>query len=103
VNYGRELVETAKALVARNKGILAADESVGTIGKRFAKLGVPSTAETHRAYRDMLFTSPVLRHSFPASSCTMRRFARNHSVEHRFHDFWPTKASSPVLRWTPER
>ncbi|MEN6388699.1 MAG: class I fructose-bisphosphate aldolase [Candidatus Cryosericum sp.] len=57
MNYERELVETAKALVAPNKGILAADESVGTIGKRFAKLGVPSTVETHRAYRDMLFTT----------------------------------------------
>jgi fructose-bisphosphate aldolase class I len=58
MEYERELVETANALVAPNKGILAADESVGTIGKRFAKLGVPSTAETHRAYRDMLFTTP---------------------------------------------
>ncbi len=58
MQYERELRETARALVAPNKGILAADESVGTIGKRFAKLGVASTAETHRAYRDMLFTTP---------------------------------------------
>jgi len=58
VQYERELKETARALVAPNKGILAADESVGTIGKRFAKLGIASTAETHRAYRDMLFTTP---------------------------------------------
>ena len=56
--YERELKETARALVAPHKGILAADESVGTIGKRFAKLGVASTAETHRTYRDMLFTTP---------------------------------------------
>ena len=56
--YERELRETAKALVAPRKGILAADESIGTIGKRFAKLGIPSTAETHRMYRDMLFTTP---------------------------------------------
>ncbi|MGB9666280.1 MAG: class I fructose-bisphosphate aldolase [Candidatus Cryosericum sp.] len=56
--YERELRDTARALVAPGKGILAADESIGTIGKRFAKLGVPSTAETHRAYRDMLFTTP---------------------------------------------
>lgn len=55
--YERELRDTARALVAPGKGILAADESIGTIGKRFAKLGVPSTAETHRAYRDMLFTT----------------------------------------------
>lgn len=56
--YERELRDTARALVAPGKGILAADESIGTIGKRFAKLGVLSTAETHRAYRDMLFTTP---------------------------------------------
>ena len=56
--YERELKETARALVAPGKGILAADESISTIGKRFAKLGIPSTAETHRAYRDMLFTTP---------------------------------------------
>lgn len=58
MTYERELRETAKALVAPRKGILAADESIGTIGKRFAKLGIPSTAETHRMYRDMLFTTP---------------------------------------------
>ncbi|HOV50095.1 MAG TPA: fructose-bisphosphate aldolase class I [Candidatus Cryosericum sp.] len=58
MTYERELRETAKTLVAPRKGILAADESIGTIGKRFAKLGIPSTAETHRMYRDMLFTTP---------------------------------------------
>lgn len=58
MDYEHELIETARALVAPGKGILAADESVGTIGKRFAKIGVPSTAETHRTYRDMLFTTP---------------------------------------------
>jgi fructose-bisphosphate aldolase class I len=57
MKYENELRSTAKALVAPGKGILAADESLGTIGKRFAKLGIPSTAETHRAYRDMLFTT----------------------------------------------
>ena len=54
----RELHETARALVAEGKGILAADESDGTIKKRFDGIGLESTEETRRAYRDMLFTTP---------------------------------------------
>ena len=53
-----ELHETAKALVAEGKGILAADESTGTIKKRFDSIGLESTEDTRRAYRDMLFTTP---------------------------------------------
>jgi fructose-bisphosphate aldolase class I len=53
-----ELELTARALVAPGKGILAADESTGTIKKRFDKIGVDSTEETRRAYRELLFTTP---------------------------------------------
>ena len=53
-----ELHETARALVAEGKGILAADESTGTIKKRFDSIGLESTEENRRAYRDMLFTTP---------------------------------------------
>src|SRR3989440_5678733 len=52
-----ELHQTARALVAEGKGILAADESDGTIKKRFDSIGVESTEETRRGYRDMLFTT----------------------------------------------
>jgi len=52
-----ELHETAKAMVAEGKGILAADESSGTIEKRFAAVGVESTEENRRAYRELLFTT----------------------------------------------
>jgi fructose-bisphosphate aldolase, class I len=52
-----DLHETAKALVADGKGILAADESSGTIKKRFDSIGVESTEENRRAYRDLLFTT----------------------------------------------
>ena len=52
-----ELHETAKALVAEGKGILAADESDRTIKKRFDSIGVESTEELRRAYRDLLFTT----------------------------------------------
>jgi fructose-bisphosphate aldolase class I len=51
------LHETAKALVADGKGILAADESSGTIEKRFDAIGVESSEENRRAYRDLLFTT----------------------------------------------
>jgi len=51
---------TVAALIAPGKGILAADESLPTIGKRFAALNIPSTAENRRAYRELLFTTPGL-------------------------------------------
>jgi len=53
----KDLHETAKALVAEGKGILAADESDGTIKKRFDSIGVESTEENRRAYRGLLFTT----------------------------------------------
>jgi fructose-bisphosphate aldolase class I len=53
-----ELHETAAALVAEGKGILAADESDGTIKKRFDSIGIESTEENRRAYRNLLFTTP---------------------------------------------
>jgi fructose-bisphosphate aldolase, class I len=52
-----ELHETAEALVAEGKGILAADESTGTIKKRFDSIQVESTEENRRAYRELLFTT----------------------------------------------
>src|SRR5580693_3628024 len=52
-----ELNKVAEAMVAPGRGILAADESTGTIKKRFDALGVESTADTRRDYREMLFRS----------------------------------------------
>jgi fructose-bisphosphate aldolase, class I len=53
-----ELERIAHALVKGHKGILAADESTGTIEKRFKAVGISSSEETRRAYREMLFTTP---------------------------------------------
>ncbi|MSQ52274.1 MAG: fructose-bisphosphate aldolase class I [Betaproteobacteria bacterium] len=50
-----ELAKVAQSMVARGKGILAADESTGTIGRRFQSINVENTEENRRAYRDMLF------------------------------------------------
>jgi len=52
-----ELEATARALVTRGKGLLAADESFPTIQKRFAALNIDSTEENRRAYREVLFTT----------------------------------------------
>jgi len=51
------LNETARAMVAQGRGILAADESTGTIEKRFKAVNVENTEENRRAYRDMLFSA----------------------------------------------
>lgn len=55
INY---LEDTIAKLAARGKGILAADESTPTITKRFAAIGIESTEENRRAYREMLLTTP---------------------------------------------
>ena len=55
-----ELAKVAQAMVAPGRGILAADESTGTIGKRFQGIQVENTEEHRRAYRDMLFTAKAL-------------------------------------------
>src|SRR6476620_8137892 len=53
-----ELHDIARAIVSDGKGILAADESTGTIKKRFDSIGVENTEPNRQAYRDLLFTTP---------------------------------------------
>lgn len=55
-----ELNKIARQMVASHKGILAADESTPTIGKRLAKINVENTEENRRAYRELLFTAPKM-------------------------------------------
>ncbi|ADV28235.1 fructose-bisphosphate aldolase class-I [Pseudoxanthomonas suwonensis 11-1] len=55
-----QLAETAQALVAPGKGIIAIDESTATIGKRFAAVGIDNTEANRRAYRELLLTTPKL-------------------------------------------
>ena len=56
----QNLTDTAKALVADGKGLLAMDESNPTCNKRFAKLGIPQTVDARHAYREMIVTTPGL-------------------------------------------
>ncbi len=55
-----QLAETARAMVAPGKGIIAIDESTSTIAKRFAAVGVENTEANRRAYRELLLTAPNL-------------------------------------------
>src|SRR5262245_65493366 len=53
----QELEKVAQSMVAKGKGILAADESMGTIKRRFDSIKIESNDHNRRAYRDMLFTT----------------------------------------------
>lgn len=56
-NFKDELIENARRIVRPGFGILAADESTGTIAQRFSKIDVENTEENRRAYRELLFTT----------------------------------------------
>jgi fructose-bisphosphate aldolase class I len=56
----KSLIQTTKALLAFDKGILAMDESTSTCNKRFAALGIPQTEEARRSYRELIITTPRL-------------------------------------------
>lgn len=57
-----EQLQTIKKICASGRGILAADESTGTIGKRFSKINLENTLDNRTRYRDLLFNTPDLNH-----------------------------------------
>lgn len=61
--FKAELIQVAKEICASGKGILAADESTGTIGQRFDGIQVENTEVNRRAYRELLFTAPEIEQS----------------------------------------
>jgi fructose-bisphosphate aldolase class I len=61
--HAQGLIDTARKLVADDKGLLAMDESNPTCNKRFAKEGIPQTVEARRAYRELIVTTPGLGES----------------------------------------
>src|SRR5450755_2437135 len=58
MSVNEELQATIATLIRPGRGILAADESLPTIAKRFQPLGIANTEESRRAYRSLLFTTP---------------------------------------------
>ena len=59
-SFKDELISNAKLICRKGFGILAADESTGTIGQRFQKINVENSEENRRAYRELLFTTKGL-------------------------------------------
>ena len=60
MNAHELIVDTARTLVASDKGLLAMHESNPTCNKRFAKFGIPQTVQARRAYRELIVTTPGL-------------------------------------------
>ena len=99
-----ELHETAKAIVADNKGILAADESTGTIKKRFDSIGVESTEESSRSLPAAALHGArdggLHRRRHPVRRDDSTGSRRRHAVHARCSR---RRASSPGSRWTRAR
>lgn len=93
-----EIQDTAAKLVADNKGILAADESFDTIGKRFAKYNIENTEENRRIYRELLFTTPDAEH-FISGVIMFDETIRQHSGDGRsFVEVMESKGILPGIK-----
>jgi len=79
----RELMDTARTLVAADKGLLAMDESTPTCNRRFAVLGIPETEDARRAYRDMIVTTPGL------GGCISGAILYDETIRQRLRDGTP--------------
>ncbi len=98
-----DLESVARTLVADGKGILAADETIPTLTRRFDTLGINSTEQSRRTYREMLFTSPGAAEFIAVSSCTTRRFDRKVHAARRSSKLLELRASLPASRSIPVR
>src|SRR6266403_1867422 len=84
-----DLETVARKLVAPGKGILAADESSGTIEKRLKSINVPSTEDNRRAYREVLFTT--------------KGFGRRLATGALLSKCWSNRGSFPGSKWIKAR
>jgi fructose-bisphosphate aldolase, class I len=100
----KELIDTARTLVAGDKGLLAIDESNPTCNKRFAGLGIPQTEEARRAYRELIVTTPGL------GDCISGAILYDETIRQQKNDGTPfvlksspMRASFPASRstWVP--
>ncbi len=82
----QELIDTARKLVAGDKGLLAMDESNPTCNKRFAKLGIPVTEEARRTYRELIVNTPRL------SECISGAILYDETVRQKMKD------GTPIIR-----
>src|SRR5262249_48025120 len=98
-----DLESVALTLVAEGKGILAAAETIPTLTRRFDTLGIQSTEQSRRAYREMLFTSPG------AANFISGVIMYDETIRQKSSDGTPlaealrSRASFPASRSTPAR
>ena len=95
----QELTDTAKKLVAGDKGLLAMDESTPTCNKRFAKLGIPQTEEVRRAYREMIVTTPGLGESISAAILCDETIRQQKKDGTPFAKAVTMRGSFPASKW----
>src|SRR4051812_46289046 len=88
-----DLESVAEALVAEGKGILAADETVPTLTRRFDTLGIQSTEQSRRTYREMLFRHQARRSSSAGLSCKTKPSVRRAPTARRSARFYRIWAS----------
>lgn len=96
--YAAELIETANAIASPGKGILAADESTGTIGKRFAPIQVENIEENRRSYRELLFTTPGLEENISGVICFEETLYQKTSDGIAFVDVMKAKGIIPGIK-----
>ena len=97
----QELIDTAKTLVAGDKGLLAMDESNPTCNKRFAKLGIPQTEEARRAYRELIVTTPGLGECISGAILYDETIRQRRKMALRLLKSSPTRESFPASKLTP--
>jgi len=96
--FAAELVATANAIAAPGKGILAADESTGTIGKRFAPINVENIEENRRKYRQLLFTTEGLAEHISGVICYEETLFQKCDDGTQFVDLLKSKGIIPGIK-----
>jgi len=97
----QNLIDTAQALFAGEKGLLAMDESTPTCNKRFAKLGIPQTEEMRRVYRELIVTAPGLGESIGGAILFDETIRQRTSAGVPFVQVLTDAGIFPVSKWTP--
>lgn len=97
-SFAAELIENARAIAAPGKGILAADESTGTIGQRFSKIEVENTEDNRRKYRELLFTTDGIESSVSGVIMFEETLFQNSADGRPFVDILKAKGIIPGIK-----
>jgi hypothetical protein len=97
----RDLESTARMILAEGRGILAADESTGTMSKRLEGEGIESTKETRRRFRELMFTTDGIEQWIGGVILYDETIRQSTSDARRFRSIWWGVESSQASRSTP--